>query len=40
MDIYLEELAKTVAYHDSYCDCRDCAMYYFLTEGENENANV
>jgi hypothetical protein len=39
MDIYLEELAKTIATHDPDCDCRDCAIYYFITsEGEEENA--
>jgi len=38
MDIYLEELAKTIALHDLDCQCRDCAMFYLLTEREEENA--
>jgi len=38
MDIYLEELAKTIALHDLDSECRDCAMYYFLTsESEGED---
>ena len=38
MDIYLEELAKTIALHDLDCDCRDCAMFILLSEGEESNA--
>jgi hypothetical protein len=34
MDIYLEELAKDIATHDLECDCRDCAIYYFITNEE------
>lgn len=34
MEIYLEELAKIISIHEPDCDCRDCAMYYLLTEGE------
>jgi len=36
MDIYLDELYKTVAYHDDDCDCRDCAMYYFLIQDQDQ----
>jgi hypothetical protein len=35
MTIYLEELAKDISLHELNCDCRDCAIYYFLTEGED-----
>jgi hypothetical protein len=38
MDIYLEELAKTIAWHEPDCECRDCVMFYLLTEGEEANA--
>jgi hypothetical protein len=38
MDIYLEELTKTIATHDPNCECRDCAMYYFITSEEEDNA--
>ena len=37
MDIYLEELAKTIALHDPNCECRDCAIYYLLAEEETTN---
>lgn len=36
MDIYLDELARTIATHDQECKCYDCAMYYFLTSEEEE----
>ncbi len=38
MDIYLEELAKTIATHDPDCVCRDCAIYLFITSEEQDNA--
>lgn len=40
MDIYLEELAKTIALHDPNCECRDCAIYYLLAEEEEPNAQL
>ena len=36
MDIYLYELQQTIALHEDNCDCRDCAMFYFLT-GDDED---
>jgi hypothetical protein len=37
MGIYLEELAKTIASHELNCDCRDCSIYYFLINDEEQD---